>query len=171
MSGKDTAAGLIPDSHHLQLKTALYATVGLHYRLTDAALAAMCTRERKEVPAAAFGGLSPRQALIHVAEDILKPRHGSDYFARITAAAIGPGLSVVSDCGFQDDVDAMERRVGPQNVLLIRLHRRGRTYAGDSRSYVTATNAVDIANDASLEDLAAALGDAVAAMGARSTGS
>lgn len=55
---------------------------------------------------------------------------------QIEAEYWGKTIAVVSDCGFQNEVDVMIQRFGEQNVLLIQIYRNGYTFENDSRNYV-----------------------------------
>lgn len=80
--------------------------------------------------------LSPRQALIYVSEDEIKPREGKDYFGKKTAEKLAEGTNIISDSGFKEESIAIIDVVGAENVYHVHLYRDGCefTYA-DSRSY------------------------------------
>ncbi len=93
----------------------------------------------KEIQAAAFAGMTPRQFYIHVSERVLKPLYGPGYFGDRfvdAARASGAELVVVPDSGFRGEAERVVGSFGAENVLLARLRRDGCTYAGDSRSYI-----------------------------------
>lgn len=82
---------------------------------------------------------SPRHFLIHVSEVLIKPQYGSDYFGRVKAEDViddvCAGYEVVfSDGGFSDEVSALAERGLDVNV--VRLHRMGFDFDGDSRDYI-----------------------------------
>jgi len=81
--------------------------------------------------------LSPREALIHVSENVIKPLHGDQYYGeQVVETALQHGYQkiVMSDGGFPEEViplyDAFE------HVIICRLHREGCSFEGDSRSYL-----------------------------------
>lgn len=160
-SGKDTAAGLLTSSihgaAHKEFKQALRRLTAEHYGVALEPFAAQCAdRVAKETPRADLGGKTPRGALIHVAEEVIKPKHGGDYFGKCAADDCEPGVfNVFSDCGFPAEIDTMVERFGAANVCVIRLHRDGCGFAGDSRSYVGKDNVRvwDVYNDSSKEML------------------
>lgn len=93
-----------------------------------------------------------RQALIADSEDFLKQRYGNDIFGRLAVQRMfssAHSLILFSDCGFQPEVEHVIRAVGRSNCLLIRMHREGRTYEHDSRSYLPngMCTTVDVHND------------------------
>lgn len=97
----------------------------------------MYTRTNKEKPYNRLDGLSPRQALIRVSEDIIKPNFSKMYFGRAMAAQCAKDdLTLISDSGFIDELVPVAIEVDPENVLVIRIFREGYTYANDSRDYL-----------------------------------
>lgn len=84
--------------------------------------------------------VSCRQAQIDVSEKYLKPIYGQNIFGRILAATIendkDHDVFLVSDSGFRPEAEELVREFGEQNILLVRLHRDGTSYDGDSRSYI-----------------------------------
>lgn len=110
-------------------------------------------------PDKAFFGMSPVQWLIWMSEEVLKPKFGSDYFGRIAARNISePSLSpftAISDSGFRDEALPVARTFGPRNCLVIQLHRPGKTFEGDSRSYIELTDIgvplIELRNEYTLE--------------------
>ena len=99
---------------------------------------AVCAdRDWKEEPMDRLGGRSPRQALIYVSEEVVKPAFGSDYFGRYAANNLEQGaLNIFSDGGFVEEVIPLLNAVGLDNVLLVQLFRNGCSFEGDSRSYL-----------------------------------
>lgn len=148
-SGKDTLAAILMAQGHVQqvmqfkepmFDIALLAS-GMHTnpkcwwdRYND--------RERKELPWDVLGGMSCREFMIHISEKFIKPVFGEDYFGNQLAIKYfdcDPHVMdvAVSDSGFQSELDALNRAVGPANVMVVRLNREGYTFKGDSRTYVT----------------------------------
>ena len=154
LSGKDYVAGklagpLIEEGysvHTAQFKSCLYEWVSRFYNIPMDDLNGFFQRERKEMPCIEFNGLSPRQAIIHVSENVIKPMLGSDYIAEHTVRSIlkqKADVVIVSDIGFQEEMDSLEGSFGPPKCLLIKIAttRDGikLTYGdNDSRNYVTA---------------------------------
>ena len=102
-----------------------------------------------------------RQIMIDMSEYFMKPCYGKDIFGQIAQGRLAeyiqnndqlgnehPDIIVFSDCGFRDELLPVIKLIGEENCFLIRLHRDGHTYEGDSRSYVEIGNiqSVDIRN-------------------------
>ena len=93
----------------------------------------------KDYPMYPVGGkvLSKREVLIHVSENVIKPFFGKDAFGQIEANKVGEETYVFySDGGFPDEIKPLCDTVGADNVLVIRIHKEGCTFEGDSRSYL-----------------------------------
>ena len=111
----------------------------------------------KDEPHDALCGRTPREVAIAYSERMCKPLFGEAYFGDLLArevesqAAQNDGLvAIVTDSGFRVEAQALARKVGPQNVLLVRVSRHGTDFAGDSRSYwprVRGMREVKFAND------------------------
>lgn len=99
--------------------------------------------------------LSIREALIYVSEVICKPRFGQDYFGLQAAKNLSEGLNVFSDGGFVEELLPVIKEVGSDNVLVIRISRKGCSFLGDSRDYLPddlTKNVINLYNNKSLED-------------------
>lgn len=80
-----------------------------------------------------------RQGVIALSESYIKERYGKDHFGRVAANRIKrnePELVIFSDSGFVSEALPVINQVGPKNVILIRLHMKGKTFIGDSRFYI-----------------------------------
>lgn len=148
--GKDTLAKLLArfstlrgtKFHIHEFKTALYEHTARHFGVDlDAFTKAATDRKTKdEVCFAGLNGLTPRQALIHVSEDIYKPRYGKEYFGHVESAKFkehviregGNLLVVYPDGGFPEEVQVHEADA----VIVLRLHREGFDFSKDSRDYI-----------------------------------
>lgn len=134
-SGKDTAAASIPDATLVRfagaLKCATHAAFGLPIDLDTEAV--------KDVAQDVFGGMSPRQAYIAMSEQAVRPVFGLNHWGSVLAARVvrsSARLFVIPDSGFASENPPLLEAVGADNVLLIRVHRQGKTFEGDSRSYI-----------------------------------
>ena len=101
---------------------------------------------------------TPRQLLIALSEELFKPTFGGSFFGNALwcEACISPAeLFIVSDCGFSSEVERLISNAGKSNCLLIRIHREGHTFDGDSRSYLPdgLCKTIDIHNDLTPHDL------------------
>jgi hypothetical protein len=103
-------------------------------------------------------GVSYRQWQINFSESHMKPLYGNDIFGRLLAQRIdslGDTEKVfISDSGFSEEAKYVANEYGEENVLLVRVHRPGYDFTGDSRSYLydILPHEIDVVNDASLED-------------------
>ena len=137
--GKDTLANRLVRDHGFVtacFKHDLYQQTADYYGLAvDAVKARNENRLLKDLPF--VNGLSVRQMLIHVSEDLCKPTRSAGFFGelaceRIEQAAVGGSNIVFSDGGFIEEVQELKAF----DPIVIRLHREGFTFDGDSRSYV-----------------------------------
>lgn len=146
--GKDTIANIVSRQFdHIikhQFKDALYAHTAKHFEIDlDKFIHYASERDLKDSTSlAGLGGRTPRQALIHVSEDIYKPRYGRDYFGKVEAARVETrsghmdcGFTIIyPDGGFPDEVECIDSCF--DFVIVIRLHRSGFDFSGDSRNYL-----------------------------------
>ena len=131
-----------------QFKDALYEHTAKHFEVgLDEFIHFASDRVLKDSTSlAGLGGRTPRQALIHVSEDIYKPRHGDDYFGKVEAYRVcehkrrlGGSINVIyPDGGFESEIPPIEPEF--DGVLIIRLHRDGFDFTGDSRNYLNLPN-------------------------------
>lgn len=169
-SGKDTIADALVEQHgftKLSFKDTLFDFMFKIFNIKDSAafMDMYYTRVTKEQPCELLrlGGavLSPRQALIHVSENVVKPLLGDDYFGQAVLAKIKPsGKYVFSDCGFLEEIMPIIQKVMPFNVYLVRLTREGCTFNGDSRNYIypklhgiKCVKELDVANAGTVDDV------------------
>lgn len=112
-------------------------------------------------------GVSYRRWQIDFSEKFMKPLYGQNVFGRMLISRLtedyitdedGEWVFVISDCGFQIEIEEVLKAFKPEQVMLIRLHREGKTYEGDSREEVFLPNTYpyqhDVANNGTLDDLA-----------------
>ncbi len=144
-SGKDTAADYLAlrcnQARHLRLKEPLFRHVCAHYGISRQQFDLLyLERTTKEAPTPLLQGLSPRETLNHVSENVCKKQYGRDCFARALADEINldqDRLILVSDCGFREELEPMTRAVGRDRVVVVHIHRDNCTFEGDSRNWVT----------------------------------
>lgn len=141
------------------LKRATHAALGMYNIPFD------FFEDRKEDRLDEFLGLSPRQAYIAHSEVYMKQVYGGDVFARLAFKKIvgirqndletsqnmnaAKSFFIMTDCGFQREVETFCDLFGGANILLVQLHRKGKDFAGDSRGYVSTTRCrmVEFHND------------------------
>lgn len=142
--GKDTLADrLVPYGFEKHaFKACLYKKTAEYFLISEELLTARAQdRILKEKPwgLTELKGkvISPREALIHVSERIIKPEFGDSYFgdaAVATCVSNSTELAVFSDSGFDAEVFPLQELF--DTLLIIRLHRDGFTFEGDSRNYL-----------------------------------
>jgi len=138
-SGKDCAADYFKDKgyKHLSFKHQLFKQTFSYFGVTEKwFMEDYDNREVKERSTKHLGGFSRREAMIHVSENIIKPKHGLDYFGKMVAEEIEPNKDyVISDGGFSDELFPIINKIGADNFVLVQLVRDGCDYSKDSRRY------------------------------------
>ena len=169
-TGKDVAASLekpIPTAH-VEFKAKLIELTCAIHSITLDEFKNQYTRELKDKPSTDFYGLSPRQALIKVSENCIKPNFGQDYFGVALAASIEKIDSQFFECsdgGFPLEIHPLYRIIKPEDILIVRVHRDGYTYEGDSRNYIRQcdvnplTKVVDLYNNGTQDEYEAKIID------------
>lgn len=114
------------------------------------------------------GGLSPRKIMQSASEDWLKKLVGPTVFAELLHQRIHREMNinqyvnnfvVVTDCGFQTEVDYIVDKYGEDNVYLIRMMREGCNFIGDTREFTNIpkrSHFATITNNGSYDDLKSA---------------
>lgn len=115
-------------------------------------------RIEKEIPLIELDGKSPREALIHVSEDVYKPKYGKEYFGNKFVEDLRSGVTVVTDSGFVEEATRVVETLGNTKVLLVRIHRDGAAYSSsDSRSYISLADQgvleLDLDNNRHIDDV------------------
>lgn len=138
-SGKDEAARFFEARGfiHLSFKKILFKETIEHFGVSEQwFMKDYHNREVKERPEKSLQGLSRREALIHVSEEIIKPIEGADFFGRCVASEIQDGCDyAVSDGGFIEELTPIINTIGADNIILVQLTRDGCDYSSDSRRY------------------------------------
>lgn len=105
-----------------------------------------------------------RDAMISFSEDWMKPYFGRDIFGRLAfqrcvEQEMFYDKFVFDDSGFKEEAEYIVRFASPPSCLLIRLHREGCNFTGDSRSYIILDGVptINLHNDGKSEDLLASL--------------
>lgn len=148
--GKDTLAEAIGKYNfiHRSFKKQLYIETARHFGVElEAFIAEATDRKRKEMPWFPLyqytpqgnleRTLTPREALIYVSEELIKPTEGKDFFGKAAAEAClkdNVRWAVFSDGGFEEEIEPLVEAFG--QVVVVRLHREGYTFEGDSRRYL-----------------------------------
>ena len=139
-SGKDEAASLFKEKFgfgNLSFKYQLFKQTMKHFEVNEEwFMEGYENREIKEKQEHALNGMSRREAMIHVSEDIIKPKEGKDYFGRMVAEEIEDGKHyAIADGGFVEELRPLIERVGAENIVIVQLARFGCDYSSDSRRY------------------------------------
>lgn len=164
--GKDTLGNNVQQLigwPRMEFKEALYRETASYYGVDLVTFAMLASgRTTKEVPMPTLGGLSPRQAMIHVSEEVIKPKFGKQFFGAKAYELIqtldgSTDTVVFSDGGF---VEEAEYLVGMGfEVHIIQLHAEGRDFGNDSRNYVNLVGAtmhrIDVTLGQPMADLTA----------------
>ena len=141
-SGKDVAAAYMAEKFsysHQEFKRKLFELTKAIYSISDEQWNKFYTRELKEVPSELLLGLTPRESLIYVSENIIKPNFSDEYFGNALATSINntdSGVFIISDGGFISEIQPLIREFGTENIMIIRIHRDGCNFNKDSRNYL-----------------------------------
>ena len=139
-TGKDAAADFFKERgfKHLSFKYQLYQETIKYFGVDEKwFMNRYKNRDEKEVPTPLLNYMSCREAMIHVSEDIIKPKHGLDYFGNQVANEIDLNKDYcISDGGFIDELIPVINKVGSENFVLVQLTREGHDYSSDSRRYL-----------------------------------
>lgn len=144
-AGKDEAIAYLKFTygvHPFSFKTELKSLTLKLYCISEALWDSWYTRLGKELPREELGGLSCRQALIRVSEEIVKPNFGKDYFGRAEAVKLkaiseqGSIVAACSDGGFNEEINPMIATFGAENIYVLKIHRPYRSFKGDSRNWI-----------------------------------
>lgn len=144
-SGKDFLTKHMCDRYinfvPMKFATPLYKTVQEAFSLSEAQWSNLYSIAKEE-PSDALMGLSPREAMIWMSEDVMKPKFGQDYYGKLAALHLkilsdqNPHtVGVFSDSGFPLEASVVANYIGGDNCLLVRLERDGCDFSGDSRTY------------------------------------
>lgn len=166
-SGKDDAAKFLvskiksfnTNALHKEVKENLFNAVKSAYGVSEDVWNELYQRENKELPSYYLVNngiaISPRQAMINMSENVLKPLFGKSVFGKMAAnSVVENAINVFSDGGFVEEAICLTDRVGGVNTLIIQIERQGCTFEGDSRGYITLPNVkcIRITNNGTLDE-------------------
>ncbi|MCZ2128582.1 MAG: hypothetical protein LC099_12560 [Anaerolineales bacterium] len=125
-------------SEELMFKTGLYKETAKQYFMPYYDFVDLATnRSTKDIPNERLGGISPREALINVSENYIKPLLGKDYFAKELLENIkDKDVYIISDGGFKEEIQTLIDSPKISRLLLVHLMAPGCSFEGDSRSYI-----------------------------------
>lgn len=139
-SGKDTLGEILTrtlDGQLLMFKETLYEETAKHLNLTTEAFKGLATdRKTKESPMTDLinDRRTPRQALIHVSENVIKPKYGKSFFGDKLAEKLKDGYNIVTDGGFKEELYPVLEAA--DHAIVIRMAAPHCTFEGDSRDYL-----------------------------------
>lgn len=146
-SGKDTLAdALEPYGFEKQMfKTALYEQTAYYLqmdldRFKQQATNRITKEEKTLIHPTQGVEFSPREAMIHVSEHMIKPHCGKDFFGIAAAQRCldhKAQLAVFSDGGFKEELRPLEGIY--EHIVVIRLYRDDCSFDNDSRTYFDGT--------------------------------
>ena len=139
-SGKDEAASLFKQEFgfgNLSFKYQLFKETIEHFKVDkEWFMEGYNDRSQKEKKEFALGDRSRREAMIHVSEDIIKPRNGKSFFGWKVSKEIEEGKHyAIADGGFIEELEPIIEKVGNENIIIVQLTREGHDYSTDSRRY------------------------------------
>lgn len=150
--GKDFLMELLAEHiifHHIEFKRTLVEMVKTIYSLTQGEFEYLSLRENKEKKFKRLGGKSIRDCMIEVSEKVIKQFYGKDFFGKKALEdCCDILLNIATDGGFVPEVMALVE--GGAEVVVIRLHKEGYDFEGDSRGYLPDLNCYttyDVEND------------------------
>lgn len=157
-SGKDLAATCIKEltgAKHCEFKSTLFSVAkGVTGLSHEEFFTIYNDRDKKEQPQPEFFGLSPREMMIWISEDVCKPKFGNLFFGKAAANQVDIEKgSVFSDSGFPDEVFPIADKYGAENIYVVRFNRHGSGFGNDSRDYLQledcpeGVNFIDLKND------------------------
>ena len=149
-AGKDTIAEAAvqkqPNSVKEQFKEPLYGICAAIYGMDEKTFREIATSTSlKETPFTELYGKSPRQVMIEVSEDVLKPFYGKSYFGdllrdRLLAYKMDKynvEYIFISDGGFVEEVEPLIETFGKENVMIAKMLKAGCDFKNDSRRYLS----------------------------------
>lgn len=157
-SGKDITATALKELtgvKHCEFKSTLFSVAkGITGLSHEDFFKIYNDREKKEEPQEEFFGMSPREMMIWISEDICKPKFGKLFFGKAAANQVNIETgSVFSDSGFPDEVFPIADKFGAENIYVVRFNRHGSSFGNDSRDYLQpedcpdGVNFIDLKND------------------------
>lgn len=139
-SGKDEAASLYKEQFgfgNLSFKYQLFKETIAHFGVDENwFMEGYEDRDIKEKKEFALGDRSRREAMIHVSEDIIKPKNGKSFFGWKVSKEIEEGVHyAVADGGFVEELVPLIEKVGAENIVVVQITREGHDFSTDSRRY------------------------------------
>ena len=124
---RQTGLRISADSIAVPIKIFLSLSLGLPYQeiLKDAT-----------IYESVIGDLTPRQLLIKMSEEWIKPTCREDFFVQaLLRRAFNCDIIVIDDCGFEVERQGLEENPD-HHVFLVHVYRKGCNFENDSRGYL-----------------------------------
>ena len=142
-SGKDTSAKLLHEINPLALRFSFADELKIMFCRAFGFASFPEGPEKDQPMPAPFGDKTWRQGMIAFSEAYMKPLFGQDIFGKLllrklTAQRTLFSVACISDSGFGPEGQVLTKAFGKKQCCVIQLQRPGRTFLGDSRSYLTA---------------------------------
>lgn len=144
-SGKDVGCDFLKKMgfKHIEFKSKLFKDTIRFYKVDEKWFYDGYTRDTKDVTEEKLSGLSRRQALINVSENVRKRLDGDEFYGKIAADGMVLGSDYcISDGGFTEEIGEVINKFGKDEIIFVRLFRDGYDYASDSRRYIRYANEV-----------------------------
>ena len=144
-SGKDIAATFIRKDlgadkcTNFPTKQPLWDIFQAMFAFTEMQLHNMVNTQQKDIQQDMLNGFTPREVLIELSEQFIKPRFGNGFFGEILARRISNSpcmYATVSDTGFTEEVRELTRKFSRSDIFCIQLERDGCSFDADSRHYI-----------------------------------
>ena len=124
----------------LRFKDTLYEDTAKYLSLNKEVFIKLATDRRTKDAPMGFGSsisptITPRQALIHVSENIIKVDKGKAYFGETLAKRLRQGWNIITDGGFEEEFPPIAE--ASDRVYVIQLSADKCSFEGDSRDYFT----------------------------------
>jgi hypothetical protein len=145
-SGKDTAAKLLREINSNVARMAFADKLKEMFCKAHGFATFPEGPEKDKPMPAPYHEKSWRQGIIAFSENYMKPTFGQDILGKLLLKQIqsldqkpyGPLPSVaISDLGFIDEALVLTAEYGKKNCCVVQMHRPGKTFLGDSRSYIS----------------------------------
>lgn len=139
-AGKDEACSWMKSNYgfvHLSFKYELFKAVIEHFNVSkEWFMTGYNDRNIKEQKEEVLNGMSRREAMIYVSEEIIKPKYGLDYFGAQASSQINHMEDYCfSDGGFVHELTPIINKVGVEKICIVQLTRDGCDFSSDSRRY------------------------------------
>lgn len=106
---------------------------------------------QKDTPLLEFGGHTPRDYYKLTSETMKRERgpHIVAEILRAEVAEIDADIIINTDVGYDFEAEALQQEIGSENTILIRLHRKGKSFQGDCRewAHLEGSECYDVVNN------------------------